>query len=142
MIHEGGNGLLTLHHVACVTDDLHGAINVYREMGYAASPVIHDPADDVELVLLKREGCATVELVCPISSKSPAFSHLAKRGPGPYHTCYEVSDLETAIRRLKQLQFAKVTVPRPAPAFGGKRVVFMFHGSIGLVELLENSSED
>ena len=128
---------VVLDHVAVVTDDLEGSAAAYTQLGYLASTVLIDEADDVELVFLTKLGSITIELVYPRSPGSPVYSHLLKHGVGPYHTCYTVINLQDSIRQFKAKGFIKVTQPRPAPAFAERCVVFMFHRKIGLIELLE-----
>lgn len=78
-----------------------------------------------------------VELVAPISDGSPVDSLLEKVGPVPYHICYKSDVIEEDIERLQNNRF-KVTIPlAPAVAFGGKRVVFLYSLSIGLIEIVE-----
>jgi hypothetical protein len=41
------------------------------------------------------------------------------------------------VERLKQQGFRVVLEPRPAVAFGGKRVVFLMELGVGLLEIVE-----
>ena len=56
---------------------------------------------------------------------------------GPYHTCYEVDDLEAIVAFLRHHRLFPVIKPVPAVAFDMRRVVFMWGESSGLLELLE-----
>ena len=62
---------------------------------------------------------------------------LKKNGIGPYHICYEVRDLEKAIDGLKTKHFVITDPPEKAPALDNRKVVFMYHTKIGLIEVLE-----
>lgn len=62
---------------------------------------------------------------------------LSKNGPTPYHVCYKSNNIEGDIEKLQKEHY-KVAIPlAPAIAFGGKRVVFLYSLSIGLIEIVE-----
>lgn len=68
---------------------------------------------------------------------SPVSNYLQKVGPVPYHICYKSDDIEADIERLEKKRF-RVGIPlAPATAFGGKRVVFLYSLSAGLIEIVE-----
>jgi hypothetical protein len=49
-----------------------------------------------------------------------------------------VPDLETAVECARRFGVHRIARPVPAAAFGGRRIVWLFNQSIGLVELLED----
>ena len=55
----------------------------------------------------------------------------------PYHICLEANDFDADIERIRTSGFVQIDLPQPAPAIGGRRVVFFASPSIGLIELLE-----
>ena len=55
-----------------------------------------------------------------------------------YHICYEVVDIEEAIKNLKTKKFVVVQQPVKAIAFNNRLVSFLYHRNMGLVELLQN----
>ena len=54
-----------------------------------------------------------------------------------YHICYEVADIEEQIAILKKERFIVVVAPVEAVAFNNRKICFLYHPSIGLIELLE-----
>ena len=60
-----------------------------------------------------------------------------KNSSHPYHICYEVENLENAISELQQNKFVLAKKEQPAIAFNNRKVVFLFHKEVGLIELLE-----
>ena len=55
----------------------------------------------------------------------------------PYHICYETVDLDASAAELTADGFLAIDTPTPAPALGGRRVVFLTSASAGMIELLE-----
>jgi methylmalonyl-CoA/ethylmalonyl-CoA epimerase len=131
--------LLAFHHVGVVTPDVEACAALYRTFGYEASETFHDPLQKAAIVLCTRPGDPLVELVAPADPSSPAAGWLKRIRAGAYHTCYEAADLGEDIERLRALDFAVLTDPVPAVAFGGRRVAFLWGALTGLLELVERA---
>jgi methylmalonyl-CoA/ethylmalonyl-CoA epimerase len=129
---------LSFHHVGVVTSDLAASTAFYERLGYRPSPRIDDPIQKVGIVLLEKDGSPMVELVFPSDPTSPAAGWLKRIRVGPYHTCYEVPDLEAAVESLRAEGLTPTSEPVPAVAFGGRRIVFLWGTACGLLELLES----
>jgi methylmalonyl-CoA/ethylmalonyl-CoA epimerase len=129
--------LLAFHHVGVVTPDVEACAALYRSLGYETSETFHDPLQKAAIVLCTRPGDPMVELVAPADPSSPAAGWLKRIRAGAYHTCYEAADLGEDVERLRALDFAALTEPVPAVAFGGRRVVFLWGALTGLLELIE-----
>ena len=86
-----------------------------------------------------RLGDYRIELVSPLDPAlpSPVDGTLKKSGNTPYHICYTSSRFEDDIKELQQKRFLLTIPPAPACAFGGRRVAFLYHLQIGLLELVE-----
>jgi methylmalonyl-CoA/ethylmalonyl-CoA epimerase len=112
-------------------------MSFYTSLGYAASAIYADPLQKARIVLMQRAHEPLVELIAPDSSESPAASWLQRIAVGPYHTCYEVDDLEAMVALLRHHRLFPVIKPVPAVAFNMRRIVFMWGESSGLLELLE-----
>lgn len=95
-----------------------------------ATAVIWDPAQEANLCLVETRFGA-IELV-----EGRPVANILKRGPGSYHVCYEVDNLDGTVQRLQGSGCRPVTAPVEAILFGGRRVAFML-GPTGLIELLE-----
>jgi methylmalonyl-CoA/ethylmalonyl-CoA epimerase len=78
-----------------------------------------------------------LELVAATSSDSPVTNILVKSGPAPYHNCFEVDDLFESVASMKQLGFIRFSGIVPAIAFGNRKICFLYHKEVGLIELLE-----
>lgn len=130
---------MRLHHIGVATANLRESIDAYAVMGFAAGEVIHDPLQKVDICFLEKDGDPVIELVCPANAASPVGNILRKNGTMPYHTCYEVKNLEVEIARLRAFKFVTALRPLPAVAFGMRRVCFLYNKAVGLIELLESA---
>lgn len=128
---------LSFHHVGVVTPDLAACASVYAGLGYQVSRVILDPVQQVQIVLCTRSGEPMIELITPSAPESPASGWLKRMKAGPYHTCYQVDRIEDAQAALGELGFTPLADPVPAVAFEGRRVLFLWSATTGLMELLE-----
>lgn len=128
---------MRLHHVGVITGDLEGSTNFYAILGYTASAIYADPLQKARIVLMQKAREPLIELIAPDSPESPAASWIQRITAGPYHTCYEVDDLEAVVAFLRHHRLFPVVKPVPAVAFNMRRVVFLWGESSGLLELLE-----
>ena len=130
---------INFHHIGIATDNIEKSISIYKNLGYnlEGSTTIVDPIQKVELAFMFRENHPLLELVSPIDDNSPVKTILKKMSTTPYHTCYETLSLELTINDFKKLRFVIVQKPTPAIAFNNRRIAFLFHKNIGLIELLE-----
>ena len=128
---------MRLHHVGVITGNLEGSMNFYTSLGYAASAIYADPIQKARIVLMQRAHEPLIELIAPDSPESPAASWIQRIAVGPYHTCYEVDDLEAMVAFLRRHRLFPVIKPVPAVAFNMRRIVFLWGESSGLLELLE-----
>ena len=61
---------------------------------------------------------------------------LAKRGVTPYHTCYEVDDVDSEYEQLIQEDWTALFKPVAAPAFGNRKICYFWNSEIGFIELV------
>ena len=85
-------------------------------------------------------GRGKVELLEPLGEDSPINNFLKKRGPGIHHVCFEVEDINSAIKELKENNISVLSEDAKRGAEGYK-IVFIHPKSTGgiLVELAEKS---
>jgi methylmalonyl-CoA/ethylmalonyl-CoA epimerase len=91
-----------LNHVAIAVPDLEAATALYRDtLGAKVSAPVPQPAHGVTVVFVELPN-TKVELLLPMSDKSPIAGFLAKNpGGGIHHICYEVEDILAARDKLK-----------------------------------------
>ncbi|MBR3010280.1 MAG: VOC family protein [Prevotella sp.] len=128
---------LKFHHIGVATKDIDATASVYEQGGYLRSDTIFDPIQDVKICWLTKDGAPTVELLAPVDEKSPVNKTLEKNGVTPYHCCYVVDNIESAVSELNKQRYIMVSKPVEAVAFYGSRVCFLFNKNVGLIEIVE-----
>lgn len=134
--------LLTLHHIGFVVADIACAAPAFAR-SLAANwdgCVYQDPQQRVKVTFLSAGG-AVIELVEPVGEDSPVLHFLRQKGGGLHHTCYEVANLEEGMREMKSRGALIARRPKPAVAFGGRRIAWMLTAERLLIELLEGGGE-
>lgn len=129
-------GALRFHHVGVITENLEESVSLYTSLAYTASIPYADPIQKTRIVLMQREHEPIIELIVPDGPESPAANWIHRIQAGPYHTGYEVDDLEAAITFFRHRRLFPVLGPVPAVAFNMKPVVFLWGNRCGLIELL------
>jgi len=131
---------LTLHHIGCVVDSIENRIESYRiGLGsVSVSKIFEDPIQRsrVAFLDLPSPGSVQLELVEPAASDSPV-AHFLQKGGGLHHLCYLVDDLEAQIQWMKSQHAVLIRSPKPAVAFGGRRIAWMRTSDALLIEYLE-----
>lgn len=127
---------MRIDHIGYAVKNIDKARKQMETLGYVFEETVNDPDRNIYIAFGEMAGYR-VELVAPMSNGSPVDAHLSKIGPTPYHICYKSDSIETDINNLQKNRF-KVTIPlAPAVAFDGKRVVFLYSLSVGLIEIVE-----
>jgi methylmalonyl-CoA/ethylmalonyl-CoA epimerase len=125
------------HHVGVATDSIEKTAQEYIRAGYRKGKIVFDPIQKVKITFLEKCGNPLIELVEPVDETSPVRNILNKVGVSAYHFCYEIADIEDSIRLLKKNKYIPLSKPVPAIAFDHRRICFLYHKNVGLIELLE-----
>jgi methylmalonyl-CoA/ethylmalonyl-CoA epimerase len=132
----------SLHHIGHVVSSIGESLDHWRASlgGVEVSEVFEDPIQKVRVVFidLPPAGTPQYELVEPASADSPVW-RFAEQGGGLHHLCFEVDNLDEHIVHMKSLKAALIRPPRPAVAFGGRRIAWMHLREKLLVEYLERA---
>ncbi|MFN0097680.1 MAG: VOC family protein [Gemmatimonadaceae bacterium] len=94
-----------------------------------------DPIQKVRVAFVAMHDL-TLELVEPVGEDSPVQRSL-EEGVKLLHICYEVDRLEPALKSARSSGYAMIRAPAPAEAFDHRRIAWVYHRELGLVELLE-----
>lgn len=132
-------GKLKIHHIAVCTDDIDKTADLYRKLGYAVSDTVIDEAQHVYVKFCKL-GEVKIELVGMIDDTSPIARILTKVGVSAYHICYEVNNIETAIKQFRLQGYIPVT-RKAKSTIDGRHVIFLYHRNNCLTELIEINHE-
>ena len=130
---------LRLHHMGFVVADIATAMPAFVKSMAAEwdGQIIEDPLQKVKVAFMTtRPGDAQIELVQPVGEGSPVARFL-QQGGGMHHLCYEVVDLEAELAAFRTRGAAIASRPKPAVAFGGRRIAWVITAERFLVELLE-----
>lgn len=125
------------HHVGYAVSDIEKARKEFTESGYHVTDTVIEPVQRVYVAYARKDGNPTIELLQPLDDKSPIVKILAKNGPTPYHICYAVSDIEAAIRELRNRKYLPLAKPIPGRGLDDALMVFMFKKEIGLIQLVQ-----
>ena len=92
--------LKKIDHIAIVVRSIEEALKVYRDaLGLPLAHVQEVPEQKVKIAFLPIGDCE-IELVEPTAADSGVARFLEKRGEGLHHICFEVEDIEAALRDL------------------------------------------
>jgi methylmalonyl-CoA/ethylmalonyl-CoA epimerase len=125
---------MKFHHIGVVCKNIDDEIlNISRiHEVVKKSPVVFDPEQNAELVLLTLSDGTNIELV---SGKQVEI--LLKKNITYYHLCFEVDDLHSEIERLINENALLISPPKPAVLFNNREVAFL-NVSYGIIELLSS----
>ncbi len=136
---------LRLHHVGFVVASIEQAMPGFLRSLAAQwdAQVFHDPLQQVKVAFLAtRPGDAQIELIEPVGEDSPVLRFLRERGGGLHHVCYEVAELEEELAGFRSRGAVIAKRPKPAVAFGGRRIAWVMTPEKLLVELLEEAKPE
>ena len=94
-----------------------------------------DPIQKVKIAFINLQG-TTIELLEPMNETSPIYNNL-KNNNKLCHICFEVSNLDNAIKNAQREKFHIIQKPVPAVALGNRKVCFLFHSDYQIIELLQ-----
>jgi methylmalonyl-CoA/ethylmalonyl-CoA epimerase len=130
------------HHTGFVVASISAVIESFcRAVGGSSwSETWHDPLQGVRVAFIypSHLGDPSVELVEPAAPDSPVAKFL-ERGGGLHHLCYEVYNLDQLVRGSAARGLVMIRRPRPAVAFGGRRIAWFLTRERLLIEYLEEA---
>lgn len=103
------------------------------------SQPVDDPLLRVSLQFGYEASGIRYEIVAPFGPDDPVTPLLKTGHALLNHVAYRVSDLDAALIRLRQAGGLPVAPPKPALAFGGRRVAFMLTPLRFILELIEET---
>ncbi len=132
---------MNVHHIGYLCKNIGRAKRSFETLGYRAeTETVRDDIRKIDICFLIKDGYR-IELISPATEDSVVSGLIRKIGNSPYHICYVSDDFEADIETLKQNGYIMIDRPTPAPALGGRRVVFFIHMHAGMIELLDGNGE-
>ena len=134
---------MTFHHVGVAVKSLAKALTYYTDLFglRQISEPLEVPGEHVRVCFLEAAPGTLIELVEGVGEKSPVTDIVQRTGAGPYHLCYEVTDLDGAIRQLRAggcLRLKRFERPGPGP----RRFAFLLTPDRQLFELCETAPSE
>jgi hypothetical protein len=132
---------MEIHHVGYAVKDISEAQKSFLSLGYVEESGVTDDEERKSRIKFLRNQLSglRIELVEPMCDESPAASWLRKNGNSsvPYHICYVMKNIGGGVKQLQKDLWYPIGKLSPAPAIEGRNVIFMYHPSGGVIELLE-----
>jgi methylmalonyl-CoA/ethylmalonyl-CoA epimerase len=127
-----------IDHIAIVVESLTNALRFFEEaLGLEMGGTAEELDQNVTVAFMPVGG-SDVELVEPDETDSGVARYLEKRGEGVHHICFEVSDIDAVLARLKEAGTELINA-EPVTNSRGWRLAFVHpkaaHGV--LIELYE-----
>ncbi len=129
---------MKIHHIGYLVKKLPKAAEEFRKLGYQdIGSVTDDQIRKVDILFLEKDGYV-VELVSPNSPESVVAGLIKTYKNAPYHICYVCDKIEEDVKALTERGYFQMDEPTEAPALDRKRVCFLMHPQMGMIELLES----
>lgn len=137
---EGGSGIISCHHFGFAVKSIaECAERISRVVkGEWLGDIIEDPLQQVRVSFISIKNCPKIELVEPINDISPINGYL-KKGAPLYHICYEVDDIGESIKYQNEIGSLVVSDAKPAIAFSGREIAWIYTKDRMLIELLASA---
>lgn len=127
-----------IHHIGYAVRSISDSIPFFESLGFRSEGDIYVDTDRSIYIHFMINGNYKIELVESLDKlKSDVKNYVLKNGNIPYHICYVVESIDEEIKDLNNKRFKLLKKPECAIALGGKKVAFLYHKNIGLIELLE-----
>ena len=128
---------LKVHHIGYLVKKIDAAISSFEKLGYQIKQnTVYDDIRKVNICFMEKDGYC-IELVSPAAEDSVVSGLMKKFKNSPYHICYETDDFEKDYMTLVSDGFVAIDTPTPAPALGGREVVFLSSAAMGMIELIK-----
>lgn len=133
--------LKKVDHVAILVRDIEEALKVYRDaLGLPLARIQEVPEQQVKVASLPVGDCK-IELIEPTTADSGVARFLEKRGEGLHHICFEVDDIEAALRDLAAKDLRPIDEKPRRGAMGRMAFVHPKSAHGVLIELVEKVTE-
>lgn len=130
--------LKKVNHIGYAVRDIKKSAGVYTSAGWTLSPIFDEEVQGTKIAFLTKDDFPTIELVAPLKEgiPSPVDNYLEKVGSTTYHVCYDVDDIEEAVKDLFDEGFKPLFMPIESVAMDGHGICYLYHMNVGLIELV------
>ena len=130
--------ILGIEHLGIAVESIDKSAPFWKHILQIAHRSTEDVIDQGVITDIYDTGNGKVELLESMGDDTPIGKFLNNRGPGIHHVCFEVRDINSAIKELKENNI-NILSEKPTMGAEGYKVVFIHPKSTGgvLVELAE-----
>jgi len=128
---------LKIHHFGFATKNIIKSKEKFELLGFKSGSLIFDKIQQVNILFLSKDDHYKIELIEGINENSPVNNIISKVGNSLYHICYEVPNIEEAIKHLRTQSFIVRQEPVTAVALNNKKIAWLYNPHMGLIELVE-----
>ncbi len=130
--------ILGIEHLGIAVNSIDKSAPFWKHILQIPHRSTEDVTDQGVVTDIYDTGKGKVELLESTGEDTPIGKFLNNRGPGIHHVCFEVSDINLAIKELKDNNI-NILSEKPTIGAEGYKVVFIHPKSTGgvLVELAE-----
>ena len=130
--------ILGIEHLGIAVESIDKSAPFWKHILQIAHRSTEDVIDQGVITDIYDTGNGKVELLESMGDDTPIGKFLNNRGPGIHHVCFEVRDINSAIKELKENNI-NILSEKPTIGAEGYKVVFIHPKSTGgvLVELAE-----
>ena len=134
---------MVIDHIGIIVKNIKSSRKKYEDLlGYEIiSEIILDSFQKVKVQFLRNSNGQKIELIEPLGVDSPSFNAL-KKGAGVNHICYQCENLEYTLKILRASHCIVVCKPIIGAGHEGRKIAFVVHPEMGLIEFVENKKKD
>jgi len=129
--------ILKINHIGLAVNSIEEAARLYTDvlgLKVAEIEIIKDQKVRIAIIPL---GESEIELLESTDPEGPVARFIEKRGEGIHHLAFEVSDIEAALKLLKEKGVLLID-EQPREGIGNTRIAFLHpKGTKALIELVE-----
>lgn len=129
--------MLSVDHIGYAVEDIEKTAALYCSSGWKMSEIFDETVQNARIAFLTKDGFPKIELVSRLSGESPVDEIIRKNGVSPYHICYVVNDIMSAVEDLYAEGFRPLFVPVESVAMDGRKICYLFNSAAGYIELVE-----
>lgn len=115
-----------VHHIGIAVKDIEKSLEVYQDLLGLELEGQHEVPEQKVLTAFFPVGETHLELIQPTKGNVGVSKFIDKRGEGVHHICFEVEDIEAALKGLKE-RGARLIDEKPREMEGGKKKMAFLH---------------
>lgn len=129
---------MKVDHIGCAVKDIERAMKKFEVLGFEFGEIIDDEKRNV-MLSFGKSGTSVIELVSPRNKdkQSSVDEYIKSHHQGVYHICYQSEHFDKDMDECIKSGFKVIEQPKPAIAFDGRMVVFLYSLDLGLIEIVQ-----